>query len=353
MKPIKTHLTQLGNWLASSKVRFFTIIGILLALLLLLLDYRNGFDWTGIQVEAHGMLFDIILFGILLTVYETITSRQRQVKSYMDQLESFRDWYGEEAAFRVKYIVDELNKLGVSDLTLENLHLGKLNKELVEDQRKRGNRISCLADADILNIDLQKANLKKSIFKEANLTGANFEKADLSFADFENAFLPGSNFDGVDLTFGGFENAYLVGSNFKGVNLRTVNFKGANVSSVNFEGADLLTASFEGAIIVDANFENTVLYDTTIPGAAANFKGAKAFQGQMESFRKVMTKDQLSDIEWFIEPDISTYSFDQKESNSITKGNEISMQCIAIAKSTGKRCRRKPKLGYDKCSIHL
>ena len=77
---MKNLLTKIEIWVTVNKARFFILAGVIAAIIILLLDYNNGTDWQGIQVEAHGMLFDVILFGIILSFYEHYLEKKRNME---------------------------------------------------------------------------------------------------------------------------------------------------------------------------------------------------------------------------------------------------------------------------------
>jgi len=71
-------------------------------------------DWSGILVEAHGMLLDVLIFGVLLTWFDQIRNRENQIKNYHDQLDDFRHWDREEGVLRKVGILKRLNEMEAS-----------------------------------------------------------------------------------------------------------------------------------------------------------------------------------------------------------------------------------------------
>lgn len=315
MKRLKIFWQKSSSWIVTHKVRFFTLSGVLIAGIILIFDFQRGFDWDGILVESHGMLFDIILFGILLTVYEAITEKQRRIQSLKDQLESFRGWYGEEAAFRVWYVISELEKLGNKDVDFSKLHLGKLKMEIIEAEVSKKVHIVCLRDADLRNanlkraqlqesdlerVQLQKADLRKAQLQKANLQGANLQYANLSEADLsrsnlrkaylyevnlEKANLKSADLQGVNLAFSTLAKADLNSTNLEDGHLTRVNLKGAQLQGANLKGAYLDSANLQGAILCRAKLQGVDFSNANLVGADlshVNLNGGNLFKAELK-----------------------------------------------------------------------
>ena len=99
------------NWVIDNPSRFFLITLIVLTLILGFLDYKSQFlitgsteqkeyDWRGILTEIHGMWFDILILGLLLTLYERLrikkevereleSKRQEKINIYNTQIDAF------------------------------------------------------------------------------------------------------------------------------------------------------------------------------------------------------------------------------------------------------------------------
>ena len=283
-------------------------------------------DLPDIAVEFHGMIFDVILFGIILTVYEVITEKRRLIRNYKDQLESYRDWYGEEAAFRVRFVISELDKLGVKNLDFSRLHLGKVKREIIESLVETGVKLYWLEDAILDDANLQKANLSEANLKGANLVAANLQGANLSSANLEGAAIDDANLQEVDLTGAILDGAFL--------------------SDSNLQGAKMQNCSMQGTRFVNSNLQEAILFIARLQGARlkyADLKGAKALIEQKEDFAKVMTKEQLDSIIWHDNQTLQPLEDDEVKDFG---------QCQA-KKRNGEQCTRKAKKGFEKCTQHL
>jgi len=46
-------------------------------------------NWRDVIVEAHGLLFDLVLFGIILTSYYIKTNKKQQVNRLQEEIEDY------------------------------------------------------------------------------------------------------------------------------------------------------------------------------------------------------------------------------------------------------------------------
>lgn len=110
-----------------------------------------------------------------------------------------------------------------------------------------------------------------------DLSGANLSRKQLINADLQAANLVGANLSGADLT-----NAKLGGANLTGANLTSTNFTGAvlqaaSLIDINFTNTNLTQTDLSYANLVNTNFRSAILANTDLAGAnlaLADFTGA-------------------------------------------------------------------------------
>lgn len=219
MKFINTH----------PKIFLFIIISVALLLVLLSLDYVLEIDFKDIIVEAHGLLMDVILFGIFITLYEKLKDKKDRVSEFLNQLNDFRGWHEKEATYRIKGIVSRLDRLGVKEIDLSYCFLegiSNLSQDLSGYNFRASKLDNCvfshcnLRKAKFSNASLEKANLYGSDLRGAFLTSANLTRANLSHANLNGADLSGANlefteFKKADLSFTNLNNAQVKGTWFR------------------------------------------------------------------------------------------------------------------------------------------
>ncbi|MBL7846959.1 MAG: pentapeptide repeat-containing protein [Cyclobacteriaceae bacterium] len=189
-----------------------------------------------ILAEAHGMIFDIAVIGILLYWLNERGEIRQRIRVYKDEIDDYRQLDSPEASFRTVGNIKRLNRHQITQINLVNSSLPRTNLNYV--------------------------NLKGSNMNSANLTNSsliesNLEAARLNQANFEN-----SNLNQVNL-----RGAYASGCNFKDAFLIKAQFQNALLIKANFNNAYLMEADLQGSYLMGADFENASLYKADLRGA--------------------------------------------------------------------------------------
>lgn len=200
--------------------------------------YFRDFDTFIQQVlaEAHGMIFDIAVIGILIFWLNQNGEIRQRIRTYKDEIDDFRLWESEEAAFRTVGNIKRLNRHKIHDINLVNCFLPRTN--------------------------LNYANLTGS-----NLNSANVSQSSLIEANLENARLNQTNFENSNLNQANLKAAYASGANFKDAFLIKSQFDSAFLIKANFSNAFLMEASLQNCYVMGADFENASLYKADLRGA--------------------------------------------------------------------------------------
>lgn len=229
-----------------------TIVLILVTVLVIGLSlpyYLHDFDAFIEQVlaEAHGMIFDIAVIGILIFWLNQNGEVRQRIRTYKDEIDDFRLWASDEAAFRTVGNIKRLNRHKIHEVNLVNCHLPRTNLNYV------------------------------------NLCGSNLNSADVSQSTLIEANL---------------ENARLNQTNFENSNLNQVNLKGAYASGANFKDSFMIKARFEGAFLIKANFRNAFLMEADLQNCyvmGADFENASLYKADLRG-AKGLTVEQLSKV---------------------------------------------------------
>jgi hypothetical protein len=188
------------DFLTKKPARFFLVSAILWFGLMCWLNSKDGSDfaWHDILVEANGMTFDLLVFGVLLSVYESLRDKKDKIERLQEELDDYRYfWKGQEAALRTAGAIKRLSKLGVTEIDLSGCFLE--------------------------NVNLKEVNLSGAILKNVNFTGV---------------YLGSVNFTGAKC---------IMDVNFTKAKLTGANLEGADIGCANFSYADLSWAMLEGA----------------------------------------------------------------------------------------------------------
>lgn len=338
---------SLKAWFVKHPIRFFIVGFIEVFLIVGFLDIFYLYElfdfgkWENILVEAHGLVFDLFIFGIVLTAYEVIRSKQDKIERYKEELDDYRGWTENEAAYRVAGVIRRLEAEGVEDINFERLHLGRCSREIVEKAAKAGVHILSLQKARLDRADLRGADLGFANLQNAFLVASDLRGANLGFASLENAILSATNLQEVDLTTAilqgailseaNLQEALLDGAILQGANLRSANLQGASLRSANLKGADLSETNLKGVKVDELDWIEK-LEEWEVRGVGT----------VMSSYflDEATQKDFLGDAFYLIKEK-------PKEEKFYTPS-----QCNAKTKN-GERCKRKPQNGFDKCYQHL
>ncbi|MCA6431762.1 MAG: pentapeptide repeat-containing protein, partial [Cytophagales bacterium] len=105
---------------------------LIIVTLLSLPYYRTQFEnfYPQVLAEAHGMIFDMFLIGVLMFWMETAKEKRTKIAHYTEELEDIITIGTQESALRVLILIKRLNRLKVSDMKLTGLRLvnGNLNR---------------------------------------------------------------------------------------------------------------------------------------------------------------------------------------------------------------------------------
>jgi BTB/POZ domain-containing protein KCTD9 len=215
------------NYLSEKPYRFFLLAATLWFIIMCCLNSLDGsnFQWHDLLVEANGLVFDLLVFGVLLSIYEELRTQKEKIERLHKEIDDFRGWDEKEATYRIVGSIKRLNDLGITKIDLHDCFL---------------------PNAVLRNAKFQGSNLSTVNFSGANLDGCDFTKAQLDNADFNNSSLMRCNF---------FE-SYCFKANFKNSNLRNAIFRQANIQNANFNEAAIQGIDRTGAKESNSSWEN-------------------------------------------------------------------------------------------------
>ena len=220
-------------------------IFIFVSIVLWVVADRNGFylneGWfNDVLVEAHGMWFDILVLGLVLTLLSVGTERNQNIQRYNEEIEDFLGWNSDEAAYRITGNVRRLQRLGVNPNTLARAYLQEM---------------------DLQRIFLKDCNLCQSILRFADLRSANLSGTDLSNADLSGADLSGATLTDAILT-----NAILRGAILEGADMRNARLVNADLRKANLRKAKMSFADLSGANMRMTQLTETKWFEVNLTG---------------------------------------------------------------------------------------
>ena len=125
-----SHIIERPILTTSLVLLFVSIVVISLSLKYYLNDFANF--WPQILVEAHGMVFDITVIGILIFWLNQNGEIRQRIRTYRDEIDDFRLWESDEAAFRTVGNIKRLNRHKIHEINLVNCYLARTNLNYVD-----------------------------------------------------------------------------------------------------------------------------------------------------------------------------------------------------------------------------
>jgi hypothetical protein len=233
-KFIKKALFNISVEMADHPARFTFIIGAILAIVIAIFDiYDCEFSRHDILVEAHGLIFDLLLVGVIFAFYESFKEKIGRIRQYQEEIYDFRDWHSEEAMHRISGIIRRLNEDGVSRINL--FRCGLTNAKL---------RFVKLTGSHLHKTEFIKADLESAKLNNTNMSYANFSEANLKYAHLDHSDLMNANFSNADLSNADLESCLCCDSIFLD----------ADLTNTYFKLSDLTGAKLDGAKVVDINW---------------------------------------------------------------------------------------------------
>lgn len=216
-----------------------TILVMLLSLKYYIRDLE-GF-WGNILVEAHGMLFDIAIIGILLYWLNENGEIRQRIRTYQNEIDDFRLWRSEEAAFRTVGNIRRLNRHKIFEINLANCYLPKTNLSYVNLKGSNLNSAN-VTNCSLIEVDFENCRLNQTNFENSNLNGANLKGAYASGATFQDAYLIKAKMENSFMIKSNFKNAFLMESVMVNSYLMGTDFENASLYKADLRGAKGLTA---------------------------------------------------------------------------------------------------------------
>ncbi|MEQ8303686.1 MAG: pentapeptide repeat-containing protein [Cyclobacteriaceae bacterium] len=240
VEKIKIKIQAKFNEIVEKPLLTSSIVLILIFLLVFSLSFKyylDDFDafWPQILAEAHGMIFDIAVIGILLFWLNQNGETRQRIRTYKDEIDDFRLWESDEAAFRTVGNLKRLNRHGIYEINLVNCYLARTNLNYVN---LKGSNLN---SANLSNSSLIESNLENTRLNQTNLENANLNQVNLCAA-----YASGSNFDDAFLIKARLEGAFLIKASFRNAFLMEANLKGSYLMGADFENASLYKADLRG-----------------------------------------------------------------------------------------------------------
>ena len=217
------------------------VIGIIVILASLPYYRENFYGFYGqVLAEAHGMIFDIAVIGILIFWLNKTGEKRTRIRTYKDEIDDFRLWESEEAAFRTVGNIKRLNRHKLYNINLAHSYLVKTNLNYVKLIGANLNYAN-LFNSALIDVNLENARLNQTNFENCNMNQSLLKKAYANGAIFKDTYLIKANFERAFLIKADFRNAFLMEANLQNAYLTGADFTNANLYKADLRGAKGLT----------------------------------------------------------------------------------------------------------------
>jgi len=232
---------KIYDFLIAKPARFFLLAAFVWGGLMNCLDlYDNMFSWHDLLVEANGLVLDLLVFGVLLSAYDSLRQKRERIERYQDDINDLRGWEDKEGVYRVVGAIRRLNKDKFSAIYLYKCFL---------------------PEADLNKLNLSGADLSYGILNRADLQDTNLNDTNLNCAELDHSDMRSVTLQRANLRYAKLQNARLEYANLKDAILCHADLSGADLSGADLSGADLRDADLNGANLSDlrkTDFENGI-----------------------------------------------------------------------------------------------
>ncbi|MCF3641870.1 pentapeptide repeat-containing protein [Rhizobium sp. TRM95111] len=231
----------------------------------------------GAFIEFIGMLFDVLIFGIIVAFFVRRLERRNDRQRQQEIIDDFKKWDTEEGKLRIAGAVRRMNRLGATKIDFSGITLSNFS----------------FSDQDIENIS--GALFYAGDWGTGSRSEMRLEAVDFSFVDCRCVVF--SKCNPLDVFGGTYVVALLKDCSFRYAKLVKAVFKGAHLEWTQEHPEDLWTwqddadglshvqthfppfynADLEGATFADANFKNAD-FRMAIGILDCDFTGAKGLE---------------------------------------------------------------------------
>lgn len=156
-------------------LQMFLIVGTLVVMTSVIVLGHRYFEqnfWENVIVEAHGMLFDILILTFILYVIQTAaskaTEKNNKIETIQDKIDAIRNWKSEEASRKIENYIKKLIFLGASKIDASNCFVESSN---------------------FSNVDLSNVNFENAILNNSNLMNSKIENTSIKNSQMKNIII--------------------------------------------------------------------------------------------------------------------------------------------------------------------
>ncbi len=193
---------------------------------------------TSILVEAHGMLLDILLLGVVLVFFIARVEKRHKIESLKKEIDYIRLLKTDEIKFKIKALITQLNDRNIYNLDLHQCYLS--NIDLLGIKVIKGKvQAAAFTESNLSNSDFSKTKAERTFFNKSKITNCKFIQCNMFRVNFSGSISRKAFYKDSKLIKCTFDDADLINSDFRGCNLTDSTFINAFARSCDFRNADL------------------------------------------------------------------------------------------------------------------
>ena len=101
-----TIIVRFIRWLTTEFIGNSVFAFFVIMFVVVFMSQRAGFyktdDWYfNVLSEAHGMVLDILVIGVGVALLNKYSEKRRDISRYQEEIDDFRHWDSDEAAYRI------------------------------------------------------------------------------------------------------------------------------------------------------------------------------------------------------------------------------------------------------------
>ncbi|RYV01806.1 hypothetical protein SOPP22_15740 [Shewanella sp. OPT22] len=232
--------------------------------------YNRGF-WENVLVEAHGLLFDILIIGVIVVWLDTKRAQSDEKVTTLNNLSDVSYLDLPEVNLRKVGMIHRLNNLDVFQFSINQLVISGARVIELTSKFSSLNQLKA-KKTEITSSNFINTQLIKSDFSESLIRTTKFLKCEMKKTVFIDSQVRGVDFTDSNLERAVFINADLQNAIFKGCNLREINFENANLRNVNLKGVKHLNVE---SLLKAKNIDYLVIDDEIRKGLKSRNIDAK------------------------------------------------------------------------------
>lgn len=210
-------------------------------------EYNHAF-LENLLVEAHGVLFDILVIGIFVHLLNKNSDKYRQNQKYKDAIDDLRGIQNIETSRKIVRLIRKLNMNKAHKIDLSNCYLKGENLTGIKLSGANLNMTN-FENAILRNVDFSAVDMRDSIVKNVSLENARLAFTNLSFLDFSGCNLAGTKFSSCEYNR----------TKFSGANMQKSSLAFENLLTCDFEKTDLRGADLAFSKITSEQLKNAQL----------------------------------------------------------------------------------------------